>query len=87
MIDDPQFKAALKPEVERAMANGAFGSPFVIVDGKPFWGADRLAMVDEWLKTGGRQVRPAAHGLRSEPVTRAHYRAWRSRCGTNFGGD
>ena len=53
MIVGPQFKAGLKSEVELAMANGVFGSPFVIVDGEPFWGADRLAMVEEWLKTRG----------------------------------
>jgi 2-hydroxychromene-2-carboxylate isomerase len=52
-IDDPQFKAALKTEVERAIASGVFGSPFIIIDGEPFWGADRLAMAEEWLKTGG----------------------------------
>ena len=52
-IDDPQFKAALKTEVEQAIAHGVFGSPFIIVDSEPFWGADRLAMVEEWLKTGG----------------------------------
>ena len=52
-IEDPQFKAALKTEVEQAIAHGVFGSPFIIVDREPFWGADRLAMVEEWLKTGG----------------------------------
>lgn len=52
-IDDPHWKAALKSEVDQAMAQGVFGSPFVIVDGEPFWGADRLAMIEEWLKTGG----------------------------------
>ena len=52
-IDDPQFKAALKSEVEQAIAHGVFGSPFVIIDGEPFWGVDRLAMMEEWLKTGG----------------------------------
>jgi 2-hydroxychromene-2-carboxylate isomerase len=30
-----------------------FGSPFVFVDGEPFWGADRLDMIDRWLATGG----------------------------------
>jgi len=38
---------------DEALARGVFGSPFVIVDGEPFWGADRLNQVDEWLKTGG----------------------------------
>lgn len=52
-IDDPQWKGALKTEVEGAIAKGVFGSPFIIVDGEPFWGADRLPMVEEWLRTGG----------------------------------
>lgn len=52
-IDDPQYKTALKAEVEQAIARGVFGSPFFIIDNEPFWGADRLAMVEEWLKTGG----------------------------------
>ncbi len=52
-VDDPQFKAALKTEVESATARGVFGSPFIIVDNEPFWGADRLRMVEEWLITGG----------------------------------
>jgi 2-hydroxychromene-2-carboxylate isomerase len=30
-----------------------FGSPFIIVDGEPFWGADRLAQVDAWLGKRG----------------------------------
>lgn len=52
-IEDPRFKGALKSEVEQAIANGVFGSPYIIIDGEPFWGADRLPMVEEWLKTGG----------------------------------
>ena len=52
-IDDPAIKDALKREVAEAMARGDFGSPFVIVDGEPFWGLDRLDQVDRWLATGG----------------------------------
>ncbi|MEO8305248.1 MAG: 2-hydroxychromene-2-carboxylate isomerase [Betaproteobacteria bacterium] len=52
-IDDPAIKDALKGEVAVAMARGVFGSPFVIVDGEPFWGLDRLDQVDRWLATGG----------------------------------
>ena len=52
-IDDPTYKAALKNEVETAIGRGVFGSPFIVVDGEPFWGADRLPMVEEWLRTGG----------------------------------
>ena len=52
-IDDPQWKTALKTEVEQAVAAGVFGSPFIVIDGEPFWGSDRLSMAEEWLKTGG----------------------------------
>ena len=52
-VDDPAVKEALKREVAQAIAAGVFGSPFVIVDGEPFWGVDRLPQVDRWLATGG----------------------------------
>ena len=52
-LADPAVKARLKAETEAAMARGVFGSPFVFVDGEPFWGADRLDQVDRWLATGG----------------------------------
>jgi 2-hydroxychromene-2-carboxylate isomerase len=50
---DPQIKERLKAEVDVAIAKGVFGSPFIIVDGEPFWGTDRLDHVDRWLQTGG----------------------------------
>lgn len=46
-IADPAVKERLKQETDAAIRKGVFGSPFVIVDGEPFWGHDRLAMV-EW---------------------------------------
>jgi 2-hydroxychromene-2-carboxylate isomerase len=52
-IDDPAIKDALRREVEGALAKGVFGSPFVIVDGEPFWGFDRFEQIDRWLATGG----------------------------------
>jgi 2-hydroxychromene-2-carboxylate isomerase len=52
-VDDPSIKEALRTENERAIARGVFGSPFVIIDGEPFWGVDRLDQVDRWLATGG----------------------------------
>jgi 2-hydroxychromene-2-carboxylate isomerase len=52
-IEDPSVKDALKREVGDAMARGVFGSPYVIVDGEPFWGLDRFDQVDRWLATGG----------------------------------
>jgi len=52
-LQDPAVKNRLRRETEEAERLGVFGSPFVIVDGEPFWGADRLAQVDHWLATGG----------------------------------
>jgi 2-hydroxychromene-2-carboxylate isomerase len=51
---DPEAGAAcLRAEVEGALARGAFGSPFVIVDGEPFFGVDKFELLDEWLARGG----------------------------------
>jgi 2-hydroxychromene-2-carboxylate isomerase len=52
-IDDPAIKDALRREVEAAIASGVFGSPFVIVDGEPFWGLDRFEQIERWLANGG----------------------------------
>jgi 2-hydroxychromene-2-carboxylate isomerase len=52
-IDDPAIKDALRLENDKAIAAGVFGSPFVIVDGEPFWGVDRFDQVERWLATGG----------------------------------
>ena len=45
-------RARLKDECTRAIEHGVFGSPFVIVDGEPFWGADRLPQIERWLASG-----------------------------------
>jgi 2-hydroxychromene-2-carboxylate isomerase len=52
-VDDPAIKDALRREVEGAMAAGVFGSPFVVVDGEPFWGLDRFDQIERWLRDGG----------------------------------
>jgi 2-hydroxychromene-2-carboxylate isomerase len=51
-IDDPRIKDMLRQEVEAAVAEGVFGSPFIIVDGEPFWGLDRFEQVERWLSRG-----------------------------------
>jgi 2-hydroxychromene-2-carboxylate isomerase len=53
LIADPAMKDKLRQETEAAIQRGVFGSPFVFVDGEPFWGCDRLAQVERWLQTGG----------------------------------
>ncbi len=50
---DPAVKARLREETEGSIERGVFGSPFIFVDGEPFWGADRLGQVERWLATGG----------------------------------
>ena len=47
------IKERMKAEVEAAMKAGVFGSPYFIVDGEPFWGVDRIPVLEEWLRTGG----------------------------------
>ena len=52
-LNDAAVKDRLRKEVDDAIAREIFGSPYIIVDGEPFWGADRLPHVDKWLATGG----------------------------------
>lgn len=49
----PQAAALLRAEVDAAISRGVFGSPFVIVDGEPFFGVDKFELIDEWLGRGG----------------------------------
>lgn len=53
VLSGTEIKARLAAEVDLAMSRGVFGSPFVIVDGEAFWGADRLPQVERWLAEGG----------------------------------
>ncbi len=52
-LNDPAVKQRLKAEVDAAIARGVFGSPYIVIDGEPFWGHDKLAEIDAWLETGG----------------------------------
>lgn len=52
-IEAPEWKARCRDETDAAIAAGVFGSPFIVVDGEAFWGADRLWMVERWLECGG----------------------------------
>jgi len=37
------IKSKLRTETENAIQHGVFGSPFILIDGEPFWGGDRFA--------------------------------------------
>jgi 2-hydroxychromene-2-carboxylate isomerase len=52
-INDQATKDLTKAAVDKALAIGAFGSPYIVVDGEPFWGVDRFDQIDKWLATGG----------------------------------
>ena len=52
-MNDPAIKDRLRAETDAALAAGVFGAPWLVVDGEPFWGADRLPQVEHWLRTGG----------------------------------
>lgn len=52
-LEDPAVKERAKREVDAAIANGVFGSPFFVTDGEPFWGVDRMPMLEDWIRTGG----------------------------------
>ena len=47
---DPAVKERLRTEVDAAIERGVFGSPYIVVDGEPFWGSDRLDQVEQWLR-------------------------------------
>jgi 2-hydroxychromene-2-carboxylate isomerase len=51
-INDAAVKERLRSEVDAAIERGVFGSPYIIVDGEPFWGSDRLDQIEQWLAKG-----------------------------------
>lgn len=51
-INDAAVKERLKTEVDAAIERGVFGSPYIVIDGEPFWGSDRLNQIEQWLAKG-----------------------------------
>jgi len=52
-LNDQAIKDKTKSEVDAALAKGVFGSPYIVIDGEPFWGIDRFDQIEKWLTTGG----------------------------------
>ena len=48
-MNSDAVKEATRKAVDAVIAAGVFGSPYIVVDGEPFWGADRLDQVAAWL--------------------------------------
>jgi 2-hydroxychromene-2-carboxylate isomerase len=51
--ESDEARTDLREAVAASLERGVFGSPFVFVDGEPFWGSDRLEQIDDWLARGG----------------------------------
>jgi 2-hydroxychromene-2-carboxylate isomerase len=51
-LNDQAIKDRTKAAVDAAVAAGAFGSPYIVVDGEPFWGVDRFEQLERWLAQG-----------------------------------
>jgi 2-hydroxychromene-2-carboxylate isomerase len=49
-VTDPAVKDKTRAEVDAALAKGVFGSPYIVVDGEPFWGVDRFDQIERWLR-------------------------------------
>jgi 2-hydroxychromene-2-carboxylate isomerase len=49
-LNDQAVKDRTRTEVDTAVAKGVFGSPYVVVDGEPFWGIDRFDQLARWLE-------------------------------------
>ena len=49
-LNDQAVKDRTRAEVEAALARGVFGSPYIVVDGEPFWGMDRFDQLERWLR-------------------------------------
>ncbi|MBE2259318.1 MAG: 2-hydroxychromene-2-carboxylate isomerase [Rhodobacteraceae bacterium] len=52
-LTGPALKERLQAECGAALDKGVFGSPYIIVDGEPFFGVDRLPQIERWLDSGG----------------------------------
>jgi 2-hydroxychromene-2-carboxylate isomerase len=54
--ESPEGKARVRTQTERAIADGAFGVPWMIGDGEPFWGVDSLRELEAFLERGAPTV-------------------------------
>jgi 2-hydroxychromene-2-carboxylate isomerase len=48
-LQDTEIKALFKTASEESMARGVFGSPWFLVDDEPFWGFDKLELLEDRL--------------------------------------
>ena len=49
-VTSPEVKLALRTQTDRALKDGVFGVPTMVVDGELFWGADSLPHLADFLR-------------------------------------
>ncbi|MER1966258.1 2-hydroxychromene-2-carboxylate isomerase [Castellaniella sp. GW247-6E4] len=49
-IASEAVKTLLRQANDTAIERGVFGSPFILIDGEPFWGFDRLETIRLWAR-------------------------------------
>jgi 2-hydroxychromene-2-carboxylate isomerase len=49
-VNDQAVKDKTRTAVDAALAKGVFGSPYIVIDGEPFWGVDRFDQIERWLR-------------------------------------
>lgn len=49
-LDTDEARQVLRKRTAEALDKGVFGSPFFLVGREPFWGWDRLPMIETWLE-------------------------------------
>lgn len=52
-LRDDDVKRLLRTETDAALDRGVFGSPMFFVGEEPFWGVEKIPMVERWLESGG----------------------------------
>ncbi len=52
-IEDTQSQRAMETATQEAVDKGVWGAPFMIFEGEPFWGEDRIDQLDLWIEKGG----------------------------------
>ena len=50
LVNDPEIKARLKANGDKAIAAGAFGVPTFVINDEVFWGDDAFEMVLDYLE-------------------------------------
>ncbi|WP_085906091.1 2-hydroxychromene-2-carboxylate isomerase [Kiloniella majae] len=52
-LKDHSIKDELRSAIDEAQDAGVFGSPYFIFNNEPFWGYDRMPLLEEWIVKKG----------------------------------